>query len=72
MTRYTYNAEQTGPGSSLTVVLSAEWDTRRDAALAARIRYDLTPGQMDDLIRGKTVSKNNTVIKLQSADPEQI
>lgn len=43
-------------GEELNAVLSADWDTRRDACLAAKLRFNLTDDQYNQLIMfGRTV-----------------
>lgn len=64
--RFTYTAQrQTRDG--LTAVLSAEWDTARDAALAAKLAFNLSPQEMLALETGDTVkSKRGFEILLNS------
>lgn len=51
MTRHTYLYDRQRSKSSLEAVLSAEWDTRRDCALAARFRFGLDEQQFNTLLK---------------------
>ena len=70
--RYCYQAEKYSPdGQQLTAVLSAEWDTHRDACLAAKLRYNLTPDEFLDLKRDSVVKHRRVTITVNPV-PVQI
>ena len=54
--RYCYKAERNGKGGFVSCLLSAAWDTQRDAALAAKLRYNLPLEKFKMLSAGKPVT----------------
>jgi hypothetical protein len=47
---YTYLANKKTRDGSLSAILGAQWDTHRDACLAAKIRFELSSEQFGKLI----------------------
>ena len=69
MKRFVYDAQK-NTKAGLTAILSAEWDTHRDACLAAKLRYDLSPQEFDALLAHGTINHRGTIIKVSSYDGE--
>lgn len=65
-------------GQQLTAHISAEWDTRRDAALACKLAYDLTPEEYRTLVSGGGVARTGRdgftaeINESESMEPETV
>ena len=66
---YAYKATTTYKRSTaVQCILSASWDTHRDACLAAKLRYELTLEEFNVLVAGGKVRKHGTEIEVDGAE----